>query len=190
MKRALIVVDLQNDFCPGGSLAVTEGDQVVPLINQLIPEFDVVVYTRDWHPSNHISFSDQPRYIDKSWPVHCVAETQGAAFHPELNVIPNGFVVDKGTRMDEEAYSGFQGTNLGDCLHASSVDIVFVAGLATDYCVKATALDAIREGFRTFVISDACRGVNVPAESVGQALKELLHAGVHIIAADEVTRYA
>lgn len=186
MKSALFVVDVQNDFCPSGSLAVAGGDQVVPVINRLLPRFDTVVYTRDWHPANHISFAAQPQFIDQSWPVHCVAGTPGAAFHPGLQVREDAIIVNKATAVAQEAYSAFQGTDLAERLRSLGVDTLYLTGLATDYCVKATARDGLREGFRVLVIRDAVRGVDVPPGSADQALAEMARAGAEIITAAEV----
>lgn len=186
MKKALIVVDLQIDFCPGGSLAVPGGDEVVPVINSLIPVFEIKVYTRDWHPKNHISFSEKPQFRDNSWPEHCVANTRGADFHPDLIFDLNVLIIDKATDPETEAYSGFQGTNLSKTLKRLDVDTVYITGLATDYCVKATALDAVREGFKVFLVKDACRGVDSPPGSVQQALEEMEKNGIQIITSAEV----
>lgn len=186
MAKALIVVDLQNDFCPGGALGVAGGDEIVPVINRLVNSFATVVYTRDWHPPNHVSFAENPQFIDKSWPAHCVAGTPGADFHPALLVRPDGIIVDKGTDPAVEAYSGFQGTGLAEKLRARQVDTVYITGLATDYCVKATALDAVKAGFRTFVVANACRGVDVPPGTVEKALAEMGEAGVAIVTDDEI----
>lgn len=177
---ALIVVDVQKDFCPGGALAVNEGDQVVLAINALTPRFQHVVFTRDWHPANHCSFSDDPKYVHMSWPVHCVADTEGAEYHPDLNVPDGALQVRTATDPEKEAYSGFQGTGLARSLHAMGVQRVFVCGLATDYCVKHTALDAIREGFEVVVLADACRAVDVPPGNGDKALEEMRHAGAAI----------
>ncbi|NLZ43356.1 MAG: nicotinamidase [Clostridia bacterium] len=186
MAKALIVVDLQNDFCPGGALGVAGGDEIVPVINRLVKSFDIVVYTRDWHPPNHVSFAENPQFIDKSWPAHCVAGTPGADFHPDLLVRPDGIIVNKGTDPAVEAYSGFQDTGLAEKLQARQVDTVYITGLATDYCVKATALDAVKAGFRTFVVANACRGVDVPPGTVEKALAEMGEAGVAIVTDDEI----
>jgi len=175
---AIIVVDVQNDFCPGGALGVTDGDAVVPVINALSTRFTTRVFTRDWHPSDHCSFAEEPAYTDGSWPPHCIADTPGAAFHPGLAVPPNAHLVNKATRSDQEAYSGFQDTALAERLRARDVARVFVCGLATDYCVKQTALDAHAAGFDTVVIEDACRGVDNPPGSADAALSELEAAGV------------
>jgi nicotinamidase/pyrazinamidase len=186
MKPALFVIDVQNDFCPGGALAVKDGDKIIPIINQLIPQFDIIVYSRDWHPQNHISFGNPPQFTDKSWPVHCVANTRGADFHPELSFTLNALIIEKGTAVDEEAYSAFQGTPLAGSLHRLGVDTVFVTGLATDYCVKFTALDALKEKLQVYLIQDACKGVDNPPGTAVKALDEMRQAGIQIINAGEV----
>lgn len=185
-KDGLIVVDVQNDFCPGGALAVTEGDQVVPVINRLLPRFQTRVFTRDWHPENHCSFSDAPEMKDGSWPVHCVAGTEGAAFHPGLDVPEDARIVNKATAPGAEAYSGFDGTGLARYLRDRGVERVVVAGLATDYCVKNTVLDALANGFETVVVADAVRGVDLPPGSAGEALAEMRDAGARIVHAGEL----
>lgn len=186
MKPALLVVDVQNDFCPGGALAVKDGDKILPVINELIPGFEIVVYSRDWHPQNHISFADPPQFTDKSWPVHCVANTRGADFHPDLLFTLNALIIEKGTKADEEAYSAFQGAPLAQSLHKLGVDTVFATGLATDYCVKETVFDALKEGFKAYLVQDACRGVDNPSGMAAKALDEMRQAGVKIISASEV----
>jgi nicotinamidase/pyrazinamidase len=143
----LIVVDVQNDFCPGGALGVQEGDKIIPAINRLIQEFTHVVFTRDWHPVNHISFSNDPQFVDKSWPVHCVAETDGAQFHPDLSIPADAIIVSKATKEEVEAYSCFQDTDLASRLMEMTIQRIFICGLATDYCVKFTTLDALKAGF-------------------------------------------
>lgn len=175
---ALVVVDVQRDFCPGGALAVTGGDAIVPVINQLTPRFQRQVFTRDWHPANHCSFSSAPRWVDGSWPAHCVQDTAGAEFHPDLVVPSSALVLNKATVAEKDAYSGFDGTNLADDLRRLTVRRVFVCGLATDYCVRATALDALQNGFSVALIEDACRGVDNPAGAVTQAISEMTTAGV------------
>ncbi len=186
MEKALIVVDVQNDFCPGGPLAVPDGDRVIPVINDLIPQFEVVVYTRDWHPEKHISFSATPRFADKSWPIHCIANSHGADFHPDLSFNLNAVIIDKGTEADTEAYSGFQGTNLAKNLHRYGINTLFITGLTTEYSIKATALDAVKEGFKVYLISDAVKGIDNPPGTVAGALAEMKQAGVIIINAAEV----
>lgn len=179
-RDALIVVDVQNDFCAGGALAVANGDAIVPGINALVPRFATCVYTRDWHPANHCSFSDNPQYVDKSWPPHCVAGTHGAEFHSNLDVSSDAIHVQKATNPAKEAYSDFDGTGLADTLHARGIQRVFVCGLATDYCVKETALDAVKYGFETVVIEDLCRGVDVPTGTADAALDQMKRAGIHL----------
>ena len=175
---ALIVVDVQNDFCPGGALGVTDGDAVVPLINALLPRFSTKVFTRDWHPADHCSFADEPAFEDGSWPVHCVADTPGAAFYPDLAVPDDAHIVSKATEPDKEAYSGFQDTPLAERLRARGIERLFVCGLATDYCVKQTALDGHSAGFDTVVLEDACRGVDNPPGSAAKALDEMAATGI------------
>lgn len=178
---ALIVVDVQKDFCPGGALAVTDGDAVVPAINALTLKFAHVIYTRDWHPERHCSFSDAPAYVDKSWPVHCVAHTDGAAFHDDLLVASAAPVINKGTACEAEAYSGFQGTSLLRNLRDKGAERLFVCGLATDYCVKRTVLDGLRNAFVVFVIEDAVRAVDVPPGTGAAALAEMTAAGAVLL---------
>lgn len=154
-RDALIIVDVQNDFCPGGALAVGEGDAVVPVINDLARQFGMVAATQDWHPRDHRSFTAQ----GGTWPVHCVAGTAGAELHPALDRTPIDLYIRKATTPDAEAYSGFDGTDLAEQLRQRGVERVYVAGLALDYCVDATALDARKAGFETYVVSDATRAV-------------------------------
>ena len=185
-RDALIVVDVQNDFCPGGALAVAGGDSIVPGINALLPRFGTRVATRDWHPADHCSFSENPQYVDKSWPPHCVANTTGAEFQPALEMPEDAIVIDKGTFSSKEAYSGFDGTSLANTLRTRGIHRVFVCGLATDYCVKATALDATRNEFETIVIDDLCRGVDIPPGSADAAINDMKQAGVHIARSGDI----
>jgi nicotinamidase/pyrazinamidase len=171
-KDALLVVDVQNDFCPGGALAVPDGDMIVPVVNSLAPRFQKVFTTQDWHPPNHISFKER----GGDWPPHCVAETEGAAFHPDLQAAKAVHIL-KGDEPDKEAYSGFQGTDLADRLRRARVERIFVCGLATDYCVRATALDGLKSGFRVVVVTDAVRGVEVNPGDSEAALAEMKDAG-------------
>jgi len=179
-KVALVVVDAQRDFCAGGALAVPDGDAVVPPINALIEKFrsdgNPVFLTRDWHPPDHSSFADQGGL----WPPHCVAGTEGADFHPDLQVVEGMTVVSKATEREGDAYSGFQGTDLGAQLAAAEISEVLVCGLATDYCVKATALDAVKAGLVTTVLTDAIRGVDAQAGDSQRALDELRAAGAKL----------
>lgn len=183
---ALIVVDVQRDFCPGGSMGVNEGDKVVPVINGLLPKFNVKVFTRDWHPPDHFSFSDEPKFVDKSWPPHCVAGTEGAMFHPGLKVPGDALVVNKGTDKNKEAYSGFDGTRLAADLKKLGIKRVFVCGIATDYCVKATVLGAIREGFAAALVADAVKGVDVPPGNAEKAVNEMGKAGAEIVVSGDI----
>ena len=177
-RRALIVVDVQNDFCPGGSLAVEHGDEVVAPLNRLIEEFlargEPVYKSRDWHPSTTKHFSA----YGGTWPVHCVQGTRGAEFHPELSDDPRVEIISKGTG-DENSYSAFDGTALADTLRSQGVEEVWVGGLATDYCVKNTVLDARREGFRVRALSDAMRAVNLFDDA--RAVEEMRAAGAEVI---------
>jgi len=185
-KRALIIVDVQNDFCPGGSLAVPRGDEVVPPLNRLIELFqrrgEPIFATRDWHPENHCSFQPQ----GGMWPPHCVQNTQGAAFHPELKLPHSTHIISKGTDPQREAYSGFQGTDLRERLQQLRVEKVVIGGLALDYCVKATALDARQAGFQTEVVQEAVRAVNVRPGDDARAEEELQAAGVKLVSLEEV----
>jgi nicotinamidase/pyrazinamidase len=175
--RALIVVDVQNDFCPGGALAVPDGDAVVAPINRLAAEAPFVVATRDWHPSDHGSFAEQ----GGPWPVHCVAGTPGAELHAGIDRELVDAVVDKGQAPDREGYSGFEGTELERLLREHEVDAVEVAGLALDYCVKATALDARRAGLDVTVHRAATRAVEVQPGDGERAVEELRAAGVAVV---------
>lgn len=184
---ALIVVDVQNCFLPGGSLGVEGGDEVVPVINELIPHFEHHIFTRDWHPENHVSFAkDRPEFRDLSWPPHCVQNTEGAQFSSQLNLPPDALVVSKGTDPDREAYSGFQATevDLAQELRSRGVTRVFVTGLAADYCVRATALDARKAGFDVVLVRDATRGV--APETTERAFRQMEDAGVNIVSSNEI----
>jgi nicotinamidase/pyrazinamidase len=173
---ALIVVDVQNDFCPGGALAVPDGDKVVEPINELLSQASFAVATRDWHPPDHGSFVDR----GGPWPVHCVAGTFGAQLRDDLDTGSIEAVIDKGQATDREGYSAFEDTGLEQALRARGVDTVHVAGLALDYCVKATALDARRMGFDVVVRRDATRAVDATPGDGERAVAELRKAGVRI----------
>ena len=177
MADALLVVDVQNDFCPGGALAVDRGDEVVAPINRLARDFELVVATRDWHPPDHRSFVGE----GGPWPVHCVRDSDGAQLHPLLDRARLDAIVDKGRARDEEGYSAFESTGLEELLHAHGVTRVHVAGLALDYCVKQTALDARRLGFAVVVHRDATRAVDVQVGDGERALDELAAAGVEVV---------
>jgi nicotinamidase/pyrazinamidase len=173
----LIVVDVQNDFCPGGALAVPEGDAVVEPINRLMEEIPFTVATRDWHPPDHHSFAE----YGGPWPVHCVADTNGAQLHPTLHTSQVDAVVDKGQGRDEDGYSGFESTELERLLRDQGVDTVHVTGLALDYCVRATALDARRAGFGVVLHRDATRAINVHDGDEERTLEELEAARVEVV---------
>lgn len=173
-KTALIAVDVQNDFLPGGALGVAGGDEVVePLVALAKDEtVDLVIASRDWHPEDHSSFAEQ----GGPWPSHCVANKHGSKVHSKIKGIAD-IVIDKGTDQSKEAYSAFDGTGLADLLRSKGVNKVLVGGLATDYCVKATALDAIQAGFETEIVEHASRGVNINKDDSSKAIEEILGAG-------------
>ena len=175
MAAALLIVDFQNDFAPGGALAVPHGDEVAERLNALAAsgDYDLVVATRDWHPADHGSFAARGGI----WPEHCVAGTPGAELHPGLDAARVDVIVDKGKDPATEGYSGFDGTNLAALLRARGIDRVTVAGLATDYCVRATALDALREGFAVTLDTAASRGIDATPGDVDRALDEVRAAG-------------
>jgi nicotinamidase/pyrazinamidase len=175
MSEALLIVDFQNDFTPGGALAVSGGDEIAARLNELSadPRFELVVATRDWHPRDHGSFREQGGI----WPVHCVQDTPGAELHDALDRDRIDLVVDKGQDAGTEGYSGFEATELESVLRSAQVDRVTIGGLATDYCVKNTALDALRLGFDVTVDPAAVRGVEVEAGDSERALDEVRVAG-------------
>jgi len=177
--RALLIVDVQNDFCPGGALAVGGGDRVVPVINAMMPKFDVVFASKDWHPPETVHF--------EKWPVHCVRETAGADFHPELDKSKIDEVFLKGTDNRDDGYSAFEATSgdLSARLRARGVTEVWVCGLATDYCVLATALDAVAQGFETRVVTDAVAAVDLAPGDEARAFAKMSEAGVVAQRADE-----
>jgi nicotinamidase/pyrazinamidase len=179
---ALVVVDVQHDFLPGGALAVADGARIFAPINALAPRFARVYATRDWHPPHHGSFAAH----GGPWPVHCVAGSHGAAFDERLAREHVDVVIDKGVDAATDGYSGFAATALAEDLRAHGVHRVFVCGLATDYCVKATALDAVGAGFAAVVVADAAAAVNVTPGDEQRALAELRAAGVTIAQSTEV----
>ncbi len=187
-KDALIVVDMQKDFMPGGSLPVPEGDSIVSVLNEYISIFEgknlPVFFTRDWHPPNHISFKGHGGI----WPPHCVQETEGAKFHSELKIpVDNKFIISKGTSPDFDAYSGFQGTVLENLLRERGIKRVFVGGVATDYCVKNTVIGALNLGFAVVVLSDAVKGVDVKPGDSERALESMLLMGAVIAELKDLT---
>jgi nicotinamidase/pyrazinamidase len=182
-EDALVIVDVQHDFLPGGALGVEEGERIFAPIDALAPRFGRVYATRDWHPADHTSYAQ----YGGPWPVHCVANTHGAAFDPRLDLAKVDVVVDKGTDRETDGYSGFAATILADDLRAHGIRRVFVVGLATDYCVKATALDAKAAGFDAVVLEDAAAAVNVNPGDEEAALQELRSAGVAVARSEDVT---
>lgn len=199
--NALLIVDVQNDFCPGGALAVPEGDEVVPIINDLSDAFDHVIQTQDWHPAGHQSFASshpghdpmdeiEVEYGQQTlWPDHCVQGTDGAAFHPDLNTTRSELIIRKGFRPEIDSYSAFfendneTPTGLTGYLRERDIDALFVVGLATDFCVKWSALDGRKQGFDVYVVEEATRGIDANG-SVAAAWEEMNDAGVQIISAD------
>lgn len=198
-NTALIIVDVQNDFCPGGALAVEEGDQIVPVVNKIAPLSDVVVATRDWHPADHVSFASAHEGHDVGdmievdgleqmlWPDHCVRGTPGAAFHPDLDLGPVNLILHKGTRSELDSYSGFletdkkTATGLEAYLKGLDVSDVTVCGLATDYCVLFTALDAAHADFKTSLVTDATRGIDQPEGNLDRAIEKMKETGIKLV---------
>jgi len=183
-KTALVVVDVQLDFCPGGALPVPEGDKVVGTLNGYIKHFAAaqapIIFTRDWHPPNHSSFKSQ----GGPWPPHCIQNTEGAKFHPELTIPPEAEIVSKADSRDE-AYSFFQGTDLAKKLRRR-IQTLFVGGLATDYCVKETVLDALKEKFEVYLLTDACRGVEVKPGDSAKAIQLMVAKGCKMITREQI----
>lgn len=203
MAKALLLVDIQNDFSPRGALPVPDGDAVVPVINQLIPLFEHVIATKDWHPAQHASFASVQgkapgEVIDLNgipqvmWPEHCIQNTQGAEFIDGLEVQQITHTVLKGTHPDVDSYSGFfdnqrfHATGLAEYLSSHGISDVYIAGLATDYCVKFTALDSITLCFNTWVIQDACRGVELNAGDCAAAWYEMQTAGCQLTTSQQL----
>jgi len=203
-RSVLLVVDVQNDFCPGGALGVPDGDAVIAPINRLARSFRYVVATQDWHPADHVSFAANRKghkpgdVVDVDgnpqvlWPVHCVQGSSGAAFHPGLHVESATFILRKGSHHALDSYSVlFENdkktpTGLEGLLRSIGVNRVFLTGLAIDYCILYSALDAIKLGFEVFVVEDAVRGIDVPAGSVRKAIAELMSKGVRFVASKDV----
>ena len=197
--KTLLLIDIQNDFLPGGALAVPEGDLIVPIVNGLMPEFELVVATQDWHPADHGSFAvNQPGAVVFSqgeleglpqtfWPVHCVQHTGGALFAPGLETRRIDRVFPKGMNPGIDSYSGFfdnghrASTGMGQWLKAAGVTDLWIAGLATDYCVKFTVLDALRVWFAVTVLREACRGVELTEGDGVRAWEEMAAAGAVVV---------
>lgn len=198
-KHALIMVDLQNDFCHGGSLAVPDGDAVILIANQLQPYFDIIIATKDWHPKDHTSFAsnhsgkkigdivkvkDMPQIL---WPDHCVQHSKGSEFHPQLHTETIQKIIYKGTDKHIDSYSAFfdnahlRETGLATYLHELGVHTIYIMGLATDYCVKYSCRDAVKCGFETYVIEEGCRGVELKPGDVAAAFNEMRTEGIHVV---------
>ncbi len=197
MSRALLIIDFQNDFTSGGALAVPGGDEIAEPVKRLADQFDHVFATRDWrladqfdhvfatrdwHPPDHASFATE----GGPWPVHCVQGTHGAELHPAMRDVEVEAIVDVGVERDDEGYSGFEKSKLADLLHEAGVDEVAVVGLATDYCVRASAIDACREGFDTTVVTDAIRAVEVNPGDGERALEDMKRAGAKLATSLEI----
>ncbi len=203
-KTALIIVDIQNDFCPGGALEVPAGDKIIPTVNRIAPMFRHVVATRDWHPEGHISFASRhPGHepfevitvgdLDQIlWPDHCVKASEGAAFHPDLDLEPVGLVLHKGRSKELDSYSGFfendhqTPTGLHYFLNGFGVDTVYVCGLAMDVCVRYTALDARKLDYRVHLITDATKAVDQPEGTKAEAEEEMKSAGIRLVSSREI----
>jgi len=174
---ALVVVDVQNDFLPGGNLEVQQGDEVVPAFNKYIEAFqskNLPIYaTRDWHPPGHSSFHEK----EGPWPPHCVSDSKGSQFAPDLNLPANAVVISKGTGIDKDAYSGFEGTDLDERLRSDGIGRLLIGGLATDYCVLNTVKDALKLGYKVFLLRGAIRAVNVNPDDGEKAIKEMTDLG-------------
>ena len=201
--NALLIVDVQNDFCPGGALEVPNGDQVVPVINRLISQFDNIIQTQDWHPEGHFSFASshsgkhpfdtvQMEYGEQVlWPDHCVQGSKGAQFHPDLNTIPTDLIVRKGFRKEIDSYSAFfendhkTPTGLTGYLRNRNIDTLYAAGLATDFCVKWSVVDGLKEGFSVYVVQDAIKGIDIDG-SVDQAMQAMKHNGAKFVESNEL----
>jgi len=203
MKNCLIITDIQNDFCPGGALAVARGDEIIPVVNSLACKFDKVVATQDWHPAGHVSFAathNQELYDTISiddiqqvlWPVHCVQGSFGADFHKELDLRPVDLIIRKGSHLNIDSYSTFiendkkTCTGLNSYLQGFAIQDLYFCGLATDYCVYYSAVDARNMGFNVSVILDACRGVDMPAGNIAATVQAMKERGIRILNQDEL----
>lgn len=191
IEGALILVDVQNDFCPGGALAVSGGDQIVPVINKLIPHFSLVVSTQDWHPANHISFKER----GGPWPPHCVQGSRGADLHSDLKTDTVAYYFRKAATPDKDDYSEFAGTDdegrtLDKVLKGQGVKQLYVVGLATDYCVLETVLDGLELGYKVYAVTDAMRAVDVNPGDGDQALRKMSDKGAKLVHSDEVLNLA
>ena len=203
-RRVLIVVDVQNDFCPGGALQIKDGDSIIPLINRIMERFDLVVATQDWHPQDQVSFASNNfgkniyDQIDISgiaqtlWPDHCIQGTKGAEFHDDLDLSKFSLILRKGMNPLVDSYSAFiendrnTETGLAGYLKALKVREIFICGLATDYCVYYSAMDSLRYRFRCNVIIDATRGLDLPDRSIDAVVSEMKDKGISVISSDEL----
>jgi nicotinamidase/pyrazinamidase len=197
--KALIVVDIQNDFCPGGSLPVLEGDKIIPVINNLLPNFDLIIFTKDWHPQDHKSFASNNENINifsefdlngssqVAWPDHCIQNTFGSDFHRDLDfgkIKKDFYIFKKGMDPEVDSYSAFydngkkNSTGLSEFMKERNVTEIFICGLALDFCVSYTAIDSALEGFESTVIIDACRSIN---PDINPTIQKLLKTGINII---------
>lgn len=180
MKNALIIVDVQRDFCPGGALAAPKGNDIIPVINTLMDKFECIVASKDWHPAKTVHFD--------TWPPHCIRGTSGAAFHPDLKQDTMDAVALKGTGNSDDGYSAFEATNLdlAHWLKKHDVDKVYVTGIATEYCVMSTALDALQAGFPVHVITDAIAAVDQKTGDGEKALQDMQDRGIHLVTSGEI----
>lgn len=201
--KALLIVDIQNDFCPGGALEVPNGDQIIPVVNRLSEHFDIVIQTQDWHPEGHSSFAsthqgkkpfetiEMPYGEQVLWPDHCVQASRGSNFHPDLETNRSQLIIRKGFRKDIDSYSAFYendnstSTGLSGYLRERSINTLYAVGLATDFCVKWSVIDGIKEGFNVFVVKDAVKGIDIEG-SVDQAWKEMLKKGAQQVSSKEL----
>ncbi|MGD8428037.1 MAG: bifunctional nicotinamidase/pyrazinamidase [Balneolaceae bacterium] len=201
--KALLIVDVQNDFCPGGALEVPNGDLIVPVINKLSEHFDAVIQTQDWHPKGHSSFAsshkgkepydtvEMPYGEQVLWPDHCVQGSQGADFHPDLNTNRSQLIIRKGFRKNIDSYSAFYEndnkttTGLAGYLDERNINALYAVGLATDFCVKWSVLDGLKEGFELYVVEDAVKGIDIEG-SVNEAWNEMLKAGAKKISSTDI----
>ena len=202
-RKALIIIDVQNDFCPGGALAVPDGDTVIPVINRISSRFDKVVATQDWHPEDHISFAVRHMLNEYEviklaeieqvlWPVHCVPGTWGAEFHKDLDTRPVDLILRKGNNPEIDSYSAFfendrkTVTGLHYYLQGLKIERLYLCGLATDYCIYYSAIDARNLGFDVYLIIDATRGIDFPADNIKKSLQHMTGRGIHIITHDKL----
>jgi len=185
-NAALIVVDMQVDFLPGGALEVPNSDTIIPIVNEYVKLFESknlpIFYSRDWHPEDHCSFKEN----GGTWPKHCVQNTKGAEFHPDLYISNKAFIISKAFEKDKESYSAFQNTDLDEKLKQFKVENVFVCGVATDYCVLHTVLDSLKNGYKTFLLVDAIKGVDLNVNDSEEAIKKMVNAGAEIVVIDEL----